>query len=338
MPLVILQSKIFMRLQKKGKGALWLEDGGSHYGPGTCPLKLNIFIWLVVENKILTWENLQRRGFIGPSICILCKQSKESVFHLFVECPFRVHCLGKNLFIQNCLGMWNKNTFSECFKNWILMRSSLPTLPVFICWYIWSDRNHAIFEDRIPSAQKVAYQSLLAEGEYTKPVKALALRRRTALRMANGTVGWFDGEAMSSGLNSGVGGVIRTHDNHTFKWTINCGPGTNTRVELLGAWELLTLASRLSISEITVQGDSKIIIEWLRGKGRLQVISLECWKDRLEELKKNSSTFLSCMCIERTTQKQIVFQNKRFIRLLGKLFYFQCVEEHEGPPMSLDLF
>jgi hypothetical protein len=53
-----------------------------------CSLKLNLFTWLVAENKILTWENLQHRGFNGPSYCILCKKSKETMHHLFVECSF----------------------------------------------------------------------------------------------------------------------------------------------------------------------------------------------------------------------------------------------------------
>jgi ribonuclease HI len=61
-------------------------------------------------------------------------------------------------------------------------------------------------------------------------------------------------------------------------------PGTNTRAELLGAWALLTLANRLSLQSIHIMGDSKIIIDWLRGKGRLQVISLDCWKDRITAL------------------------------------------------------
>jgi hypothetical protein len=30
-----------------------------------CPIKINLFIWLMVENKILTWEILQCRGFLG---------------------------------------------------------------------------------------------------------------------------------------------------------------------------------------------------------------------------------------------------------------------------------
>jgi hypothetical protein len=31
-----------------------------------CTLKIKLFTWLVVENKILTWDILQRRGFRGP--------------------------------------------------------------------------------------------------------------------------------------------------------------------------------------------------------------------------------------------------------------------------------
>jgi hypothetical protein len=48
-----------------------------------CPLKINIFTSLVAENKILTWENLHHRGFIGSSYCILCNKNKETMYHLF---------------------------------------------------------------------------------------------------------------------------------------------------------------------------------------------------------------------------------------------------------------
>jgi hypothetical protein len=43
----------------------------------------------------------------------------------------------------------------------------------------------------------------------------------------------------------------------------------------MGVWALLTLASRLFIYDLHVKGDSMIVINWLREKGRLQVISLE---------------------------------------------------------------
>ena len=41
-----------------------------------------------MNNKLLTWENLRKRGFQGPSICILCKSSEELASHLFYSCPY----------------------------------------------------------------------------------------------------------------------------------------------------------------------------------------------------------------------------------------------------------
>jgi ribonuclease HI len=65
---------------------------------------------------------------------------------------------------------------------------------------------------------------------------------------------------------------------------INCGFGTNTKDELLGAWGSLFLASRLNITNLHLKGDSKTIIDWLNGKGILRVTTLECWKDRIRKL------------------------------------------------------
>ena len=39
--------------------------------------------------------------------------------------------------------------------------------------------------------------------------------------------------------------------------------------ELVGVWASLILATRLSISDLHVLGDSKIVIDWLNGKGAL---------------------------------------------------------------------
>ena len=66
--------------------------------------------------------------------------------------------------------------------------------------------------------------------------------------------------------------------------TLNCGAGSNTKVEFLGVWATLLLTTRHTILELQVPGDSKIIIDWLNNNGKLQVIALECWKDRIMDL------------------------------------------------------
>jgi hypothetical protein len=54
----------------------------------SCPLKCKLFTWLMLENKLLFWNNLQARGWEGPSRCSLCAQDIETSLHVFVLCPF----------------------------------------------------------------------------------------------------------------------------------------------------------------------------------------------------------------------------------------------------------
>jgi len=122
------------------------------------------------------------------------------------------------------------------------------------------------------------------------PLKIQISNRRNAHSLPHHRIlGWFDGAAQRNGEQSGAGGIIKLNDHIVYKLTLNCGGGTNTRAELLGAWAILTLAQRLSITDIHIMGDSKIVIDWLNDIGSLQVISIDCWKDRVRELIKQFS-------------------------------------------------
>jgi hypothetical protein len=58
-----IASKIWTRSDKWWHNSLWKWD---------LALKLKLFTWLLMENMILTWENLQRRGRQGPGhLCSL---------------------------------------------------------------------------------------------------------------------------------------------------------------------------------------------------------------------------------------------------------------------------
>jgi len=53
-----------------------------------CPLKTRILLWLALANRLLTWDDGQKRNCVGTDHCILCKCENESVHHLFVTCAF----------------------------------------------------------------------------------------------------------------------------------------------------------------------------------------------------------------------------------------------------------
>ena len=55
--------------------------------PGLTP-KINMFFLLMLQDKIFTLDNLEKRGQYIPNRCILCKHQLESVNHIFIHCPY----------------------------------------------------------------------------------------------------------------------------------------------------------------------------------------------------------------------------------------------------------
>lgn len=53
--------------------------------------KCNCFIWTLARNRCLTWDNIRKRGFEGPSIYVLCEAGEEDSYHLFFHYPFAMH-------------------------------------------------------------------------------------------------------------------------------------------------------------------------------------------------------------------------------------------------------
>jgi ribonuclease HI len=151
-------------------------------------------------------------------------------------------------------------------------------------------------------------------------------------------IAWFDGTSQNVGLHCGAGGLIKRLDHTKITWTFNCGAGSNTKAELLGVWATLLLATRHNILELQVMGDSKIIIDWLNNKGKLQVIALECWKDRITDLIK-AFTQISFSHVYRETNEEVDTLSKNALtRLTGVLTYQLWTDGQEGPPQCITLF
>jgi ribonuclease HI len=129
--------------------------------------------------------------------------------------------------------------------------------------------------------------------------------------------------------------VLRINEHSTINWTFNCGLGTNTRAELLGVWATLTLASRLHFSKLQVFGDSEIVINWLNNKGNLNVISLDCWKERIRDIRKSFS-IISFSHIYRESNKEADRLSKLVLQKQeGKIAYNHWVDGNEGSHLVL---
>jgi hypothetical protein len=90
--------------------------------------------------------------------------------------------------------------------------------------------------------------------------------------------------------------------------------------------------------DMQVLGDSRIIIDWLNNKGKLQVNALECWKDRINELIKGY-TLINFTHIYRELNMEADLLSKRALQEQeGKITYHQWKDGQEGPTLFLKLF
>jgi zinc-binding in reverse transcriptase len=49
------------------------------------PLKIKAFMWSIMHNKILTRDNLSRKGWLDDTTCTMCSE-QELISHLFFTC------------------------------------------------------------------------------------------------------------------------------------------------------------------------------------------------------------------------------------------------------------
>ena len=99
----------------------------------------------MLEQKILTWENLAKRGILGPSRCALCGNNEETIYHLFVECSFTKDIWVTILKELKLISTWEGRKIVECFQKCTRKVENCKEIPCYICWEIWKQRNLVIF-------------------------------------------------------------------------------------------------------------------------------------------------------------------------------------------------
>lgn len=69
----------YKRIRSKESIIIWCITASS---------KIKAFLCLVYRNALLTWNNLQRRGWSGQERYILCNQVEENIQYLFKKCIY----------------------------------------------------------------------------------------------------------------------------------------------------------------------------------------------------------------------------------------------------------
>lgn len=109
----------------------------------------------MVQQKILTSDKLQLRGWDNSPICSLCRLELETATHIFMDCAFAKQVWAKiwmelgltmpatNLYSGDFLGWWE-----ACRREMVKeQRRNFDGLIIYVAWGIWLQRNARIFNN-----------------------------------------------------------------------------------------------------------------------------------------------------------------------------------------------
>jgi ribonuclease HI len=169
-------------------------------------------------------------------------------------------------------------------ETWTCNKAASKKLPVLMSWFLWLERNKALFEGKSPTVNSVVHQTLSLLTKHSTDLNSQAIRLSPIFRLNGYTMAFFDGASSVGDQICGAGGSLKRTNGPDIRWIFNCGVGSNTKAELVGAWATFAMEKLLDIHHIQIFGDSKVVIEWLEQKCNLQAVNIEGWKRSTRDL------------------------------------------------------
>ena len=137
------------------------------------PPKLGFFAWEASWGKVLTLDQLKRRGFTLVNRCFLCEEEEETIDHLLIHCS--IAKMLWNLLLAIVDYNWvSPLTVCQALLAWQSARvgkkrkSVWLAAPLCLFWTVWNERNRAAFDNEIPSAFRMKSSFLFTLWSWAK--------------------------------------------------------------------------------------------------------------------------------------------------------------------------
>ena len=126
------------------------------------PPRCKIFAWLLLHGRILTAENLHKRGFNLPSICYMCRANGETMEHLFTECTTSasVHQGVRQKMLGYMRGLPRR--VDKCIMTDNSICKEGRELVLISNFVIWRERCNRLFKEKLKPIDELV-QEVLAQ-------------------------------------------------------------------------------------------------------------------------------------------------------------------------------
>jgi len=133
------------------------------------PLKVVVFSWKLLHDRIPSRSNLARRNCLPPEVsmlCVLCGSSEKSSNHLFLHCNFTARVWAN---VMRWFGFYfitppNLFVHWECWSiqgGTKKIRKGLWFILHAIIWAFWQARNHIIFRNETKQVDELVTEIIV---------------------------------------------------------------------------------------------------------------------------------------------------------------------------------
>lgn len=219
-------------------------------------------VWCFFANKVPIWEIIERRNVEGPTQCALCKQSEETIPHLFINFPFSSKTWAElNPHFNQSLE-WSGPPVEEAWKSWVasLVTMRYCALPLISIWGIWFARNREVFKDK-PTIPEIVAQNRTNILSYFPQEKNTSVPYIMSQVVINKQTPWdyFNGASQNE-VYGGGGAFLHMTENLSYKIQMDLGRRSNNYAEICALKLLLYFFREKNCTQLHIFGDSMLII------------------------------------------------------------------------------
>ena len=253
----------------------FLFAGAWVWKANTFPKVRCFFLWKCLHRSIPIREVLSARGINIPSLCPLCNDAIESIFHTLRDCP-QARSFWESLLLPKYRSwFYNMNIEdwlrTNCASN-LAYTSGISWGIIFLfgVWSLWLRRNKVVFGNN-PSHKPLMTETIAKAAEFA------FLGAHTKVRCSLTTIqvqgyapldNWFklnsNGSSMGNLGRAGKGGLTR---NSKGEWVSGyaraIGYTTSVMAELWALRDGINLCIDLNLKNVIIELDAKLVVDLL---------------------------------------------------------------------------
>lgn len=254
------------------------------------PPVLNL-IWRACTSCLPTLVQLQSKHVDISTICPVCKDGIESIFHALVQCKIASACWkifdpGINTEDNMEFPVWlETNMQGQSIKN----KAKIITL----CWSIWRARNDLVWKGKRGPVMRIVAKAWEFLSQWVNAQSRSIVAPITHTAAGDGAVSWVkpqtdevkitvDATIFANRGASGMGLIARNHNGQLLlaKTKIEAEHMNPTFAEAIAIKEALSWAKEMKWHTVTVESDCQVVVQLIRSsvpmRSRLGKVVEDC--------------------------------------------------------------